>query len=376
MQELKRIVGVIQNSDNYRENALILSVLISAYKSEKKKMTAEHLATIKSFVLNEAKRLITAIPAADNYRLKDEMLSYGTYILEFYGMAVSGQEESDEDKQTILNLFDLAKSERVVENSVDSLFKLKSIDQTAVKCVIDRVEGIADEYQRCGFFNCMLQNSENFSLLTESAKGEISAFFVRELERLNKIELSVDETGTLELIADVGKYFITEEFCLKLQNALQTADNGVRFFAIETLLSSGRDVSHNIVSEVAHDLRYAYMLFCLVAELKSTYLFPTELISDEYIAKSEMVQWLVYPTELGKAPDELELIGCTDVENETYYVFKYKSDSDNLAELKNEWLIGWSSGEGGAFSNFDKLCDYEKDTPEKTLENIAKKLLK
>jgi len=116
MQELKRIVGVIQNSDNYRENTLILSVLISAYKSEKKKMTEEHRATIKSFVLNEAKRLITAIPAADNYRLKDEMLSYGTYILEFYGMAVSGQEESDEDKQTVLNLFDLAKSERVVEN--------------------------------------------------------------------------------------------------------------------------------------------------------------------------------------------------------------------------------------------------------------------
>ena len=71
MQELKRIVGVIQNSDNYRENALILSVLISAYKSEKKKMTAEHRATIKSFVLKEAKRLINAIPAADNYRLKD-----------------------------------------------------------------------------------------------------------------------------------------------------------------------------------------------------------------------------------------------------------------------------------------------------------------
>jgi len=36
MQELKRIVDVVQNSDNYRENALILSVLISAYKSEKK----------------------------------------------------------------------------------------------------------------------------------------------------------------------------------------------------------------------------------------------------------------------------------------------------------------------------------------------------
>ena len=52
------------------------------------------------------------------------------------------------------------------------------------------------------------------------------------------------------------------------------------------------------------------------------------------------------------------------------------SDSDNLGDdLKNKWLIGWSSVEGGTFSNFDEYALFEKASVKKTLKNIKKKLL-
>lgn len=104
-------------------------------------------------------------------------------------------------------------------------------------------------------------------------------------------------------------------------------------------------------------------------------LFPKKYASPEYLAKSDMVHWLCYPTELGKAPDEIELFGTVEVKKQPYYVFKYKSDSDNLSdELKNRWLVGWSSDDGGTFSHFTPLDECEKKTPEKTLKYIKKSL--
>jgi len=97
--------------------------------------------------------------------------------------------------------------------------------------------------------------------------------------------------------------------------------------------------------------------------------------AQEYLAKSNMVRWLVYPTELGKYPDRIELLGKVK-KKEEYYIFRFSSDSENLGdELKGKWLIGWASDEGGTFSNFDLYESYEKKTVEKTLKFIKKKLL-
>ena len=61
---------------------------------------------------------------------------------------------------------------------------------------------------------------------------------------------------------------------------------------------------------------------------------------------------------------------------DVYHVFKFMSDSDNLGDdLKNKWLIGWSSVEGGTFSNFDEYALFEKASVKKTLKNIKKKFL-
>lgn len=104
-------------------------------------------------------------------------------------------------------------------------------------------------------------------------------------------------------------------------------------------------------------------------------LFPAELSNSEYLAKSDLVHWLTYPTELGKKPDQIEYLGKVK-KKEEYYIFRYMSNSDNLEDdRKNQWLIGWSNDEGGTFSDFDLYSVFEKETIEKTLKNIKKRLL-
>ena len=107
-------------------------------------------------------------------------------------------------------------------------------------------------------------------------------------------------------------------------------------------------------------------------------MFPTECTTEEYLAKSDLVRWLTYPTELGKAPDEIVYIGKIKklFKKEVFYVFKYRSNSDTLGDdLKNKWLIGWSSRDGGTFSNFDEFAPFEQETAKKTLRLIQKKLI-
>ena len=117
------------------------------------------------------------------------------------------------------------------------------------------------------------------------------------------------------------------------------------------------------------------MTYELLKDHSLTSLFPTELSTPEYLAKSDMVHWLIYPTELGKQPDQIEYLGKVK-KKEEYYIFRYISDSDTLGDdLKGKWLIGWSATEGNTFSNFDLYSDFEKKTLEKTLKYIKKKLL-
>ena len=100
-----------------------------------------------------------------------------------------------------------------------------------------------------------------------------------------------------------------------------------------------------------------------------------EIRLPEYLAKSNLVHWLTYPTELGGEPDAIEYLGKVK-KKDVYYVFRYRSVSDTLSdELKGKWLIGWSSNDGGTFSNFDRYDDFVQKTPEKTLKYIKKKLL-
>ena len=138
------------------------------------------------------------------------------------------------------------------------------------------------------------------------------------------------------------------------------------------------ELPQTAVDRLARDLGYANMAHALLKKHGMAARFPAECATEEYLAKSDLVHWLLYPTELGKTPDEIEYIGRSKrlLKKDVYHIFRFRSDSDTLNdECRGKWLIGWSSAEGGTFSNFDLYDDYAKATPEATVKSIRKKLI-
>lgn len=367
----------IKNSGNYIEKGRLLEVLLNSYQRGKSVSQAD-LREIKSFIFEEISIIIDLIPAAPNYKIKDEIFYYEDKLIGLF-MFIYAQKivVSDDEFNQVKALVSVVANNQVLENAVSEMYKLDKITIEDAKKTIEVVNSLTDEYQKGLFFQGILNYEKNINKFTVEAKTEITNYVSSEMERyLKKDNLTEDEINNLEIASDICQHFINDKIISSLKQILNLPHNNIRYHAVGTLISCNQLVPTSVISELAQDLNYAYLTYCLLKNHNLTNIFPKEFANPEYLAKSDLVYWLTYPTELGKVPDEIVFLGSVKVKREQFYVFKYKSDSDNLSDdLKNEWLIGWSSDEGGTFSNFDKLSEYEQKNPAKTLKVIKKKLL-
>ncbi len=378
MAQFDEIFNDIQNSNDYEENARLLQYLGNVLKSNMAKLPAEEKISIKDFALKEMQKLIEVIPSAKNYREKDKMFFYEDSVLMIFTLMGDHNSLTDEQADILQKLIATVSKERVLENSVDKMFEIAKIEKSDVEAVLSIAKPIKDDYQRGMLFQGLLEHKDKIKNMSADAKSAIAEFTESELERLlSEKDLSDDAVNIIEFAADVSKYFITGKILDMLEKAMIVVENQVKYFILETLLDNNRQVSADAIKEIAGDLSYANLLKNVLVKYGKANLFPKEYDTPEYLAKSDLVHWLCYPTELNQKPDEIELLGKATVKKEDYFIFKYKSDSDNLTdELQNVWLIGWSGSQGSTFSEFDKLSDFEKKTPEKTVKYITKKLLK
>lgn len=367
----------IKNCGNYIEKGRLLEVLLNSYQRGKSVSQAD-LREIKSFIFEEISIIIDLIPAAPNYKIKDEIFYYEDKLIGLF-MFIYAQKivVSDDEFNQVKALVRVVTNNQVLENAVSEMYKLDKITIEDAKKTIEVVNSLTDEYQKGLFFQGILNYEKNINKFTVEAKTEITNYVSSEMERyLKKDNLTEDEINNLEIASDICQHFINDKIISSLKQILNLPHNNIRYHAVGTLISCNQLVPTSVISELAQDLNYAYLTYCLLKNHNLTNIFPKEFANPEYLAKSDLVYWLTYPTELGKVPDEIVFLGSVKVKREQFYVFKYKSDSDNLSDdLKNEWLIGWSSDEGGTFSNFDKLSEYEQKNPAKTLKVIKKKLL-
>ncbi len=371
-----------KNSDDYEQNAHVIeylgNILKNIAQNPKKPLPPEETHAIREFAATEMKRLLDAIPKAGTYREKDTMFYYENSLLMVYTLAGKDMcDVSDEHIKTIEALVKLINGEREFENAVESMLKSDKVEKADADAVIVKAKKIKDEYLRGKLYHILNEYKENIKIFTPEAKNVFSAYIAEDMEKLlKKAESSAEAANSLELAADVCKYFINDKIFKILGKILTLKIDSIRYYALETLLINAKELPSETVAELAKDLSYASLTYSLLVQYGKSELFPKEYSTPEYLAKSDMVHWLIFPTELNKEPDEIELLGTAKVKNELYHIFKYKSDSENLDDLAGEWLIGWSGNMGGTFSNFDKLSDFEEKTPEKTLKNIVKKLLK
>lgn len=120
-----------------------------------------------------------------------------------------------------------------------------------------------------------------------------------------------------------------------------------------------------IIAKLAEDPTIRNSLYEKLQEIGKEDLFPKAYRSEEKIAESEMVHWLLHPNELNTVPAEMVLVKVISVtDGKRYgnmYLFKFRAEEPHWAADKG-WMAGiagpyWkgevlTGSPGGTFSEF------------------------
>jgi hypothetical protein len=220
----------------------------------------------------------------------------------------------------------------------------------------------------------------------ELAKGALDAHYgalhellVALLQRTKGLERSDNDwmwaddyqeiRGLTGLLLDLGGFFETDESLRDLVLGLESADPRLKFFSARALMAGGRDVPDAVLRDIAAASETRNSLFEYLESANRLERFPKEFLSQEALAESEMVDWLIYPTELARAPSEIEVVRTVDATRDgddyIYYVFKFRTNPPHWA-AEDGWMLGVAgpflgsavpsaTSYGDTFSTFAKL---------------------
>ena len=376
MPIFKKNIEAIRTAETYSEKSGILNLLLRNFSNRKFTLTPETKAEFSDFIFGEIEKLTVLIPAAQSYKEKDFMFEYEDCLLGAVMACHPTADEIPEDRLRTVNfLVNMVEKERFLETMVDDIFAKKNNGPENVRYLISMTGLAKEEYHKGKLYQGLLHYQREIPRLPEESRDILGAHIQSEMERYLSGTLTADTESALELICDICRYFQKERFAELLKKALWLGNIHIRFYAVGTLLAFGCPIPAGITEALAHDMEYAALTYDLLKRYRLEKMFPAECSAPEYLAQSDLVRWLNYPTELGKSPDEIEYLGKVR-KGEKFYIFRFRSDSDNLPEdERGEWMIGWSGSKGGTFSNFDLYRDYEQETVEKTVKYIKKKLL-
>ncbi len=383
MHPFEQIFDHIRGAETYRERCQLMEYLYKVTENRKKTLDESDRRALAEFALKEAAGLPAIIEATEDIAARDDVCTYAGFLPEFVMLAYPKATDMPEaDYANMLALHDVLARERFLENAVDEAFEEKIPVAEDIDRLLCVVAPLKEEYRKGKFYVGLLHYRDQVLQMAPDAKVKLVAYTASELRRYLAME-SFDKVvmDALEMVVDVCSLFMTDELASLIAELLPRVNNATMFFALQTLLRAQKPVpeAEKIVDHLARDLEHADALHHLLRDIGKTDLFPSELATPEYLAKSDLVHWLTYPTELGQKPDEIEYLGAVKkglIKGELYHVFRFKSNSDTLDEAcKGRWLIGWSNDEGGTFSNFDLYDDYDGGTPDKTLKNVKRKLL-
>ena len=105
-------------------------------------------------------------------------------------------------------------------------------------------------------------------------------------------------------------------------------------------LASRGTISPDEVLRLAKDPAFRHAIYRTLEGYGQKDLFPIEYLTQEKGAESFLVNWLEFPTELGAAPEEIELLKKVLLDNGlTYFVFKYRASTPDWA-ARSSWMMG------------------------------------
>jgi hypothetical protein len=157
------------------------------------------------------------------------------------------------------------------------------------------------------------------------------------------------------VLLDLLGYISDPEVLPVLRDALgDFTDPRLRLYAVLSLLRQNEEIDPGVVGEIAECPESRKWLFDGLQKLERFQLYPMSWRTQAALAESDLVNWLVHPRELGRAPDEIELMQVVPFDSETdagwldYYLFRFCVDGEHWAAR-----LGWLVGIAGPFVRKD-----------------------
>lgn len=182
------------------------------------------------------------------------------------------------------------------------------------------------------------------------------------------------------LMFDVAGKISSTSLKRVMVNAGDLLDPRLRRFRACSLLQLGSAVPQSELDWIARSPRDRFWLFEQLHRLGLADRLPAECRDQARLAEGNMVDWLCFGTELGREPDEIELIH-TETRNRSdakllvrwlakrnpvdYYFFRFRVTEEHWSK-EHGWTVGMAGGypreeqatthhDGGTFSTFDSF---------------------
>ena len=224
-----------------------------------------------------------------------------------------------------------------------------------------------------GIANCMaliiLKNDPEFTCFDKELKERLTKATIR---KLNDIIDYVKDKGQnvnpiiyedLEIIIDLACYLKNQE----ISKLISEIDNLITYnktdiFIIKYNIINNINPKEDKIKRIKNDEENLITLYSVMEKLKVNTKYLND-ISQAMIAKSDMIRWLSYPTELGSKPDTIELLGSFVFNDTKCFAFSFSKENFSIKGT----LIGVSGGYpmdyissdtcGYTFSKFEDLSD-------------------
>lgn len=230
-----------------------------------------------------------------------------------------------------------------------------------------------------GIANCVsliiINNDPKFNYFTDDMKDRIINATKRKLKDilnyLKKQNINSLVYEDLEVIVDMSCYLNDKEISNIIDEIDQLGKNeNADIFIMKYKVINNMKISDKKLKMLKQDYERLWLLYSIMEKLNINNIYLND-VSQESIAKSNMIRWLKYPTELGGNPDKIELLGEFIYNNTKCFAYKF---SKNDFKITGD-LLGVSGGfpldkissitSGYTFSKFENVSDnWEKQSNE------------
>jgi hypothetical protein len=225
-----------------------------------------------------------------------------------------------------------------VEWLSDAMDKNKSVGNTVPGIVLLQVQNgwINDNRQTILRFGLEKRISELVSVIKTIATAKGNSWRAQNPydESSHQIEILVDLYGSLKLEPSIDV----------LDKVLTLNDPSLKFWAINAKLAHGLPADAIDLEFIAQYPESRILLFEALRKWKSNLPFPVRFKNQQALAESNLVRWLMYPTELNAVPDEIEFMKVESsglFSRKDKYYFKFRTYEPHWA-AKDGWLLGWA----------------------------------